>query len=72
MSKADEIELAYVHIPIFYNAKIKSENKTNTVQETRKFNEEEKIFGHIGVGMLLIIIICCVLILHFFQEREWF
>lgn len=72
MSKADEIELAYVHIPIFYNAKIKSENKTNTVQEIREFTKEEKIFGHIGVGMLLIIIICCVLILHFLQEREWF
>lgn len=65
----EEIELAYIHIPIFYNAKIKSENKTNTVQETREFTEKEKIFEHIDVGMLLIIIICCVLILHFF-ERE--
>lgn len=33
MSKADEIELAYVHIPIFYNAKIKSENKTRYYEE---------------------------------------
>ena len=72
MSKADEIELGYVHIPTFYNAKFKTENKTNTVQETREFSEEEIIFGHIGVGMLLIIIICCVLILHFLQEKEWF
>ena len=29
-----EIELAYVHVPTFYNAKIETENKTNTVQET--------------------------------------
>ena len=68
MSKADEIELAYVHIPIFYNAKIKSENKTNIVQETRQFTEEENTFGFFGVCMLLIIILGCIL--SFLQKRR--
>lgn len=71
MSKADKMELAYVHIPIFYNAKLKTENETNTIQETREITKEEDIFGHIGIGMLLIIMICCILILHILQEKEW-
>ena len=68
MSEADEIELAYVHIPTFYNAKLKTENKTNTVQETRDFSEEENIFGYFGIAMLLIIIFGCIL--SFLQKRS--
>lgn len=74
MSKVDEMELAYVHIPIFYNAKLKTENETNTIQETREFTNEEDIFGNISIGMLMIImiiLICCILILHILQEKEW-
>ncbi len=68
MSKSDEIELAYVHIPIFYNAKMKTENKANTVQETREFSKEENIFGYFGIAMLLIIILGCMLSL--LQKKE--
>ncbi len=68
MSKADEIELSYIHIPTFYNAKFGTENKTNTVQETKEFSEEENSFGYFGIAMLLIIILGCIL--SFIQKRS--
>lgn len=70
MSEADEIELAYIHVPTFYNAKLKTENKTNTntVQSTREFTEEENTFGYVGV--VLIIMVIWILLLNFLQKRS--
>lgn len=60
----EEIKIAYVHVPIFYNAKPKTENVSNTIQETE--NMEQKDIP-IPFGVLLILLAISILVLMFWR-----
>lgn len=57
----EEEIIAYVHIPVFYNAKIKTENITNTIQETKNIEQND-----IPIPLGALIILLGIFILLFF------